>query len=60
MKNKKGEDGQTLKCFTCKSEYHFSTNCPKLKEEDEKKEVKKKKRKSKKKDSDSSTDDTDD
>ena len=54
MKNKKGEDGQPMKCFTCKSEYHFSSDCPKTKEE-EGKEGKKRKKKSKFKRRDSST-----
>ena len=36
VKNKKGTDGKVLTCFTCKSEYHFSQDCPKAKEEGDK------------------------
>ena len=36
VKNKKGADGKVLTCFTCKSEYHFSPDCPKAKAEGEK------------------------
>ena len=36
VKNKKGADGKVLTCFTCKSEYHFSQDCPKAKEEGDK------------------------
>ena len=49
-KNKKGADGKVLTCFTCKSEYHFSQDCPKTEGEEARKE---KKRKFKKHDSSS-------
>ena len=49
-KNKKGADGKVLTCFTCKSEYHFSQDCPKTEGEEARKE---KRRKFKKHDSSS-------
>ena len=35
QKNHSGNDGTTLKCFNCQSEYHFTQNFDKKKKEQE-------------------------